>query len=418
MAIEVYLYEPFNASKPDAYLMYSTHNPKEYDFAPGVIKDEVNKAGSFEFDIYPNHPAYKRIKSFSVYIGVLDSGQNGHESVLFYGRIINFTIDIYGAKHAICEGLLANLLDCPAYMPDDLHENILSIKSQGTYWLFMYPINAYKDLLNRDDIYFGDVDYALRIMSDDVMEYKNSLTQSSGDFIISLLDTFGGILDMRYYLSSNRIDSTLSWRTDPISEPNRFPLNSQTFKIGENIISASFDNADSNKVEGVFSYAACTDNEGKEFYVYFTHNQSGTSHRIPTVTEGDGSRYYFKKVRIYPIKTVQLEGVDDGNGSYSYENFWDRNDKYAKLHCGNYVNDVTVNAVDEYFIGKASRRIHLMDRVHVVVPYADYDETKYCLSYELDIANPANSQFKFGDYKPVSSQKAYYISTHISGKKK
>lgn len=413
MAIEVYLYEPYNTSKPDAYLLYSTSDPKAYDFAPGVVKDEVNRAGSFEFDIYPNHSAYKRINAFTTYIGVLDSGQDGNESVIFYGRVINYTIDVYGGKHVLCEGLLANLLDCPAYMPadDSAHEDhILSIESQGTYWLFMYPLTAYDKLLLRHDIMFGDVDYAVRIMSDKPMVYKDSFTQSCGDFIMSLLDSFGGILEMVYYIGANKITGTLNWKTDPISQPNRFPLNSQSFKFGENIISVSFDDSDANKIGGFFPYAIAQNSEGEDYYLYYTYSRSDTSHLLPNIIDSDGNHRY-GNVKEYPIKTVQLEGANNSN-------FRSREEQYAILHGKDHANDVTVTGVDEYFIGKASRRIHIMDRVHVVVPYTDYDETLYCLSYELDIANPANSQFKFGDYKPVSSQKAYYISTRISSKNK
>lgn len=415
MAIEVYLYEPFSRDnpKPEKRLLYSTENPKLYDFAPGVLKDEVNRAGSFEFDIYPNHQYYKKFMTFYSYIGVEDSNQYGSERVLFYGRVINFTIDIYGGKHVLCEGLLANLLDCPAYMPADnsqYDDHILSIESQGTWWLFLYPLTAYDELLLRHDIKFGDVDYAVRVMSDEPMVYKNSFTQSCGDFIMSLLDSFGGLLEMVYQLADDKITGTLYWKTDPITEPNRFPLNSQTFKLGENIISASFDESDANKIGGFFPYAIINDSEGNEHYYYGTYGSSYTTHLMPNVIDSDGNKRY-GYIRPYPVKTVQLEGANDSN-------FRSREEQYAILHGKDYVNDVTVNAVDEYFIGKASRRIHIMDRVHVVVPYADYDETKYCLSYELDIANPANSQFKFGDYKPVSSQKAYYISTHISGKNK
>lgn len=392
--------------------MYSTDHPKDFDFAPGVIKDEVNRAGSFEFDIYPSQWAYKRIKPFWSYVGVIDTSKTGNESVLFYGRVINFTIDMYGCKHVLCEGLLANLIDCPAYMPADnsaYDDHILSIESQGTWWLFLYPLTAYDELLLRHDIMFGDVDYAVRIMSDDPMVYKNSFTQSCGDFILSLLDSFGGLLEMTYYPDDSKIIGTLSWRTDPITQPNRFPLNTQTFIFGENIISASFDDSDANKIGGFFPYSIVTDSEGNDHYLYGTYSSSETSHLMPDIIDSDGNKRY--GVRPYPIKTVQLEGANNSN-------FHSREEQYAILHGKDHANDVTITGVDEYFIGKASRRIHIMDRVHVVIPYADYDETLYCLSYELDIANPANSQFKFGDYKPVSSQKAYYISTHISGKNK
>lgn len=416
MAIEVYWYEPYrdSTSRLPKQLLYTTDNPAGYDFAPGVLKDEVNKAGSFEFDIYPEHPLYYDLKPFYTYIGVEDSEQTANESILFYGRIINMTIDMYGAKHVTCEGLLANLLDCPAYMPDSDVNEILSIKSQGTYWLFLYALTAYDELLNRGDIVFGNVDSSIRIMSDEMIEYKNSITQNCGDFIMSLLDTFGGIIETNYNPMSYRINGTLNWKTDPISEPNRFTINGQEFVFGENIISANFDTADSTKIGGIFPFGYCTIDGNEEVYYNAVRN-SRTGHYMPLVINKYGSSasvdYH------YPIKAAQIEGADTGNGMDG-PYFKELSERYAMLHCQEYVNDVTINGVDEYFIGKAPRRIHIMDRVHVSVPYAQYDETKYCLSYELDIANPANSQFKFGDYKPISSQKAYYISTHISSKNK
>lgn len=71
-----------------------------------VLVLEDNCAGSFEFDINPEHPLYNRIIRFYTEISVYRDGDE-----IWAGRVIEESTDFRGIKHAYCEGLLSALYD-------------------------------------------------------------------------------------------------------------------------------------------------------------------------------------------------------------------------------------------------------------------------------------------------------------------
>lgn len=71
-----------------------------------VVKKELNKAGSFEFTVLPGNRFYDRIKIvktvFSVFID---------DTMIFRGRVMSMSDDIYKQRQVYCEGELAYLND-------------------------------------------------------------------------------------------------------------------------------------------------------------------------------------------------------------------------------------------------------------------------------------------------------------------
>ena len=70
------------------------------------VKQELNKVGSFDFDIYPTHPHYSLMKKMKSVIEVWDEQQ-----IVFRGRILNDEEGLRGEKSVECESDLAYLLD-------------------------------------------------------------------------------------------------------------------------------------------------------------------------------------------------------------------------------------------------------------------------------------------------------------------
>ena len=63
---------------------------------------EINDPGALEFKLYPDHPAYNKIKLFDSTIDVIENGK-----IIWTGRCISFEIDINKIKSFHCEGALA-----------------------------------------------------------------------------------------------------------------------------------------------------------------------------------------------------------------------------------------------------------------------------------------------------------------------
>lgn len=67
---------------------------------------ELNKTGSFEFEIYPSNPNYSKLQKLKSIITVYNEGD-----MIFRGRILNDEEGFYNQKQVFCEGELAFLLD-------------------------------------------------------------------------------------------------------------------------------------------------------------------------------------------------------------------------------------------------------------------------------------------------------------------
>ena len=89
----------------DGYLIYHSKLENLKIFNPSV-ELEVNKTGSFEFTIYPEHPYYSLIRKLKSIVTVW---QDDH--LLFRGRVLDDEIGWHNEKTVVCEGVLSFLLD-------------------------------------------------------------------------------------------------------------------------------------------------------------------------------------------------------------------------------------------------------------------------------------------------------------------
>ena len=89
----------------DGFLLYHSKLESLQIFSPS-LELELNKTGSFEFTIYPDHPYYGLIKKLKSIITVFQD-----DYLLFRGRVLDEEVGWHNEKHVACEGELAFLLD-------------------------------------------------------------------------------------------------------------------------------------------------------------------------------------------------------------------------------------------------------------------------------------------------------------------
>ena len=89
----------------DDYTLHNMTMP-ELKLVNPQVDLEVNKAGSFTFTIYPQHPYYNRLQRLKSIILVYKNDQ-----VIFRGRILDTEKGFKNQKQVTCEGELAFLLD-------------------------------------------------------------------------------------------------------------------------------------------------------------------------------------------------------------------------------------------------------------------------------------------------------------------
>ena len=91
----------------DGEILYAPNLSFEnYIITSPVLTTEVNKAGSFEFNIPPSNPQYSKYKKMKSIITVEKDGNE-----IFRGRITEDERSFYNEKHIYCEGELSFLND-------------------------------------------------------------------------------------------------------------------------------------------------------------------------------------------------------------------------------------------------------------------------------------------------------------------
>lgn len=78
----------------------------DYRLTAATLTLELGKTGSFEFTLYPNHPAFDSIVPMRSIVTVYKYSQ-----LIYSGRVLNIQYGFYGEKQVSCEGVLAFLLD-------------------------------------------------------------------------------------------------------------------------------------------------------------------------------------------------------------------------------------------------------------------------------------------------------------------
>lgn len=89
----------------DATLIYDS-TLEDYRIGKGQITKETDKAGSFVFSLYPDHPYYDKFVQLKTVITVYKDGR-----IVFRGRVLNESADYWNNKVLTCEGELSFLQD-------------------------------------------------------------------------------------------------------------------------------------------------------------------------------------------------------------------------------------------------------------------------------------------------------------------
>ena len=89
----------------DGLLLYRSKLSNLKIFNPSV-ELELNKTGSFDFTVYPEHPYYGLIKKLKSIITIYQDDYR-----LFRGRVLDEEVGFHNQKSVSCEGDLAFLLD-------------------------------------------------------------------------------------------------------------------------------------------------------------------------------------------------------------------------------------------------------------------------------------------------------------------
>ena len=423
-------------------LLYSTASPTSYNFIPGVLKKEINKSESFEFDIYPSQsrgsldPDLIELKTGYHYISIEDTNTSGPlgqiaPKIMFYGRISHVEYDLQGKRHVTCEGLLSNLLDFPMFnpyhsgyndrdIPIEIRSGIHRVVNRTYLGLFYNAINAYRCGTRRDDIILWDPNDDTE-MPEITKQYESSESEedpdagyykylypwekSVGEFIESeLIGVFGGIIKLEYddaYV--NGIKGHISWIQGPAEGVIRTQSQSQDIIYGDNLLDATLEDTNTEYPSGIFPVG--TDNTNTKIWFEETINYDGSNRIIPWA-------YYGNNYVADSINTCKVVNFDDAK---TFDQLDDIKDLYVNLYCSSKKYRINAKVLDKHYSGLEDETYAPIDvgyTYHVVVPFIGrpIEDDLVCLNLELDLKNLENSSYTFGEYIPPDLMKSRYIT--------
>lgn len=177
---------------------------------------ELNKTGSLNFKLPPNHPFFDNVKKLDSEISLYQDGK-----WLFTGRVLNDEVDIYNYKTVECEGILAYLLDSIQRNKEyhitgqskikDYLTDVINIHNSQVDENKCFSVGNVTEVDNSDQFY-------------KYSSYDDTLTTLNEDLVKTFNNTY---LSVRVYGGNKYIDYV---------SMNDLPTNDQVIKFGKNIL--------------------------------------------------------------------------------------------------------------------------------------------------------------------------------------
>lgn len=319
---------------------------------------EVNKNGSLDFTIYPNHPYYDKLKRLKSIITVYQDN-----IIIFKGRIIDDELGFYNEKQVSVEGILGFLLD--------------SVQEPFTYQgtvkdLFIKLITEHNNQVSEfQQLRIGKI----------TINVQDNIEITNNDYITTkkvvedqLLNKLGGYLRIRYELDGNYIDY-LDDFTD---------TSSQTIEFGKNLISLTQKMDAVNIKTGIIPLGAkIKDSEGKD-----------TNNRLTISSVNNGNNFLLDEAMAFQygkiFQTVVYDDVTDPN--ILLEN--GQNDLLENIKLS---NTIELTAVDLNNVDKEIDSFKFCDYINILSTPHKINKSYLLKKMSIDLLNPQNTKITLGE---------------------
>ena len=212
------------SEKLDAFMI---HEPK--------LSLEVNKAGSFDFTIYPNHPRFNDLKKMRSIITVYNN-----ENLLFRGRILNVETGWLNQKEISCEGDLAFLNDSivTASYEWDADSTAKTIKEAMKFYLDYHNTQmGWIDGVDENDyiVKFKKFELGEIGWSDEkIVRINSDGYESTWESIERLVEEYGGYLYTTFKDEVAYLNYVKEYSEEVINQPIEFGKNLLDFSHSAN----------------------------------------------------------------------------------------------------------------------------------------------------------------------------------------
>lgn len=353
----------------DNNLLYHSKLESLKIFDPSV-ELEINKTGSFEFVIYPEHPYFQTIKKLKSIITVYQDDYR-----LFRGRVLDDEIGWHNEKAVVCEGELAFLID----------SILRPFSFTGTVAEFLAYIitlhNAQVDASKQFQIGTVTVEGAVSYDTAEYITTKDTVDKE-------LLEQFGGYLQTRY-------ENGVAY-VDYLKEINL--LSPQTIKFGKNLLDLKRIRKGADIATVIIPLGAnTTDEEGND-----------TGKRLTIASVNGGADFIQNEAAIAQfgiiVKSVIFEGVTDALELK----------QKGEAHLADAVNlweTVELTAADFATVDKDITSFHLGTKVRVSSEPHGIDSLFEVSKLSIKLLDPAANKLTLGKTVPTFSEAVKGVSS-------
>lgn len=342
-----------------------------YSVSSPEVSIELNKVGSFEFTIYPDHPSYSLLRRMKSIVTVYDRSQ-----MIFRGRILNDTAGFRNEKLVECESDLAFLLDS-VQRPYDY---------QGTLsGLFTQYINNHNSQVEESKKFIiGKISVT---DSNDYVHYSSTEYPTTWDEIQDkLIDTHGGYVFIRHESTGNYIDYVDDFNL----------LSNQPITFGSNLIDYS------RKVRGEDLATALIPLGAKLTEEDAEGNETESDDRLTIASVNDGKDY------IYDEDAVASYGWIFATETWDDVTIAGNLLTKARQRLGELVllgNELELSAVDLAALDSSYSAFHLGTYVKVDSKPHDLSANFLVSKQSINLADPTSNTLSLGaTYESLTDQ--------------
>ena len=372
------------------------------------VKNEIGKAGSFEFGLETNSPYYNSLMQMKTIIRVTYFG-----NTIFLGRVLTIDKTLSGSRTVHCEGCLAFLLDSP--QPGTKEDTRSQISVLEYLQQIITNHNSYVSTEPIKQMTLGEVpgqytnattsEQRVKIPTEKASQkFGDTSWNTTMDRIEGLISDFGGYFRVRYNTSNGKL--YLDWYDKYYNST----VNSQLIETTKNIIDISGPTEVENLFTVVIPIGKSSNNDNSVLIGdYWPIAKSGHSKvnyievpelaSIPLYSDAELNADYHKKTdyqnaitRFGKIwKVVNFDNADTPEKLFAYAKDWIKN---------NFMPEITqwdVTALDLKIVDSNEQAIFCGDRVSLRHPEVDQTYNGLTvISAEYDLYNPEKNKYNIG----------------------
>lgn len=343
----------------DSYLIYDPEIPN-YAVAEAKLELELNKTGSFNFTIYPDHPNFDKLKKLKSIITVYQG-----DKLIFRGRILNDEQGFYNEKQVSCEGELAFLLDSIQrpydFFSGDNHTTIAE--------LFTFFIERHNSQVILDDFRFEVGNITVTDPNNYIVRADSTYMNTWDSINKKLIEINGGYLWVRHEADGNYIDYLSDFDT----------VSNQTIEFGKNLLNLEQITKGEDIATAIIPLGAKLDENSTE--------------RVTIDSVNEGFDYVFDTLAVqkygWIFRTVTFDDVTEPSNLLTKAN------KYLAEKI-NLIVSIELTAFDLSALDSDVNSFHIGTYIRVSSSPHSLNSTFLVRKLSLDLLNPQSDKLTIG----------------------